>query len=240
MKIYVINLKKNTDRLAHMSEQLAEFGLSFERIDAVYGKMLSADERKIHFAAFHSRLAAGQMLREGEIGCALSQQKAYRRLLASGESHALVLEDDINIVPPFDVVLEHIESTLDFSRPVVALLSAHGCEPSGEGDGPRCEPIMGAMCADAYVISRSAAEIILKVNYPVVTVADKWGRWVSRYGIAMYRVWPTTVKQDNERFGTDIALVKYKTPKGLGWVWRKMHRVPEVFCDWLWFKITGR
>jgi GR25 family glycosyltransferase involved in LPS biosynthesis len=38
MKIYVINLDKDVDRLNAISRQLESFGLSWERIPAIYGK----------------------------------------------------------------------------------------------------------------------------------------------------------------------------------------------------------
>ena len=41
MKVYVINLDKNVERMLSMKAQLDRFGLVYERFPAIYGKQLS-------------------------------------------------------------------------------------------------------------------------------------------------------------------------------------------------------
>ena len=40
MKTFVVNLAKNTERMASMEAQLGALGMEYERIEAVYGKAL--------------------------------------------------------------------------------------------------------------------------------------------------------------------------------------------------------
>ena len=99
--------------------------------------------------------------------------------------------------------------------------------------------MLSARNTEGYYITRAAAEIVLKANDPVVTVADHWGRWVARYGLELYRVWPTTVWQNDKVYGTDINIGKIGY-HGFGKLVHKACRVPELLLDWLLFKLTGR
>ena len=150
---------------------------------------------------------------------------------------ALVLEDDVEIASTLPQKMLEIESMADVSCPQVFLLSSHDVKAKKEKG---IESIHGGSCADGYVITLPAASLIYKANMPVVTVADRWRRWERRFGIEMYRVWPTVVRQNNEAFGTDISNNPRLVPTGIGKFCRKCLRVPEVFADWLWYKIIGR
>lgn len=86
MKTYVINLDRSAERLAHMSEQLLALEIPFERIGAVDGSAL-----------VQSVLDAHRPMLPGTIGCFLSHRKVWQRLIESGETHALVLEDDAKL-----------------------------------------------------------------------------------------------------------------------------------------------
>ncbi len=238
MHILVINLEKNKERMAFMDRQLKAFGLDYERIPAVYGATLTKDERKKCFARFHSFLAMGHSLKPGEIGCSLSHISCYKRILAEGWDGAFVLEDDVMVKPEFLQTAETIRANRLSGHPQVFILSA--LSVMDKKASPSVERIGGAMGADGYWISREAAAIIVRANDPIVTVADRWNRWVVRYGLELYRVWPTTVWQDNATFGTEINLWWRKRPTGFRWLFRKACRVSEVFLDWLWFKVTGR
>ena len=47
--IFLINLARSTERLANSQRQLAAHGLSFERIDAIDGAMLSQAQKEINW-----------------------------------------------------------------------------------------------------------------------------------------------------------------------------------------------
>ena len=237
MKTFVINLDKNINRMEHMDAQLKRLGIAYERVPAVYGAALTKVERKRDFSAFRSRCASGYKLRDGEIGCALSHCLTYRKMVEEEILFSLILEDDVKIVDAATAVIKKVEEFITPSKPQVVLLSAHAVK-----DRMSCgiERISEGMCTDGYVITLPAAELILKANYPVLTVADKWRRWEKRYGIEMYRAWPTVVKQDNATFGTDISFEKIYFGKGLQLLVHKALRVLECVIDFSLFKVMGR
>jgi GR25 family glycosyltransferase involved in LPS biosynthesis len=77
--IQVINLPSRPDRLALISSQLKDAGLSFEKLVAVDGKR----------AGFQSNF-----LSMGEIGCFKSHVNAMRKQKEVGAEYSLILEDD--------------------------------------------------------------------------------------------------------------------------------------------------
>lgn len=90
---YVINLDRAVDRLAHMEVMLSDLSLPFERVRAIDGRALqfpSIDFSERAYTVFH-----GRRRNPAEIGCYLSHIECARRLLASSQEHALVLEDDV-------------------------------------------------------------------------------------------------------------------------------------------------
>lgn len=237
MKTFVVNLDKNVVRMAFMHEQLCRLKVDYERLPAVYGKSLSIEERKSLFSAFRSFLAMGVRLSDGEIGCALSHCEIYRRMDMEHLPIVLVLEDDVEIGDGLRQELLEIESFADVASPQVFLLSSHAVKEKKSGG---IERIHGGTCTDGYVITLPAARLIRKANYPVVTVADRWRRWERRFGVKMYRVWPTVVRQKNETFGTDISNNLRTAPIGVRKFLYKCVRAFEVFVDWLWYCVTGR
>lgn len=103
IRTYVINLDSAGERLASMTNALADVGLQFERVSAVDG-----NELKLPMPEFDER---GYRIRHGrqpnprEIGCYLSHVNCARRLLASECEFALVLEDDLQLDADFREIL---------------------------------------------------------------------------------------------------------------------------------------
>lgn len=91
MKVYLINMDRSADRLEIMQQRLSALGLEYERVSAVDGSKLSAEDKK-SVASPNWRYPYSLTL--GEIGCFLSHKKCWSNLVNSGDDWALVLEDD--------------------------------------------------------------------------------------------------------------------------------------------------
>src|ERR1700734_2591611 len=89
MKIYLINLDRHPERLAHMREQLN--GVSFDRIPAVDGSNCPPTTKGL------SRF---------ELACLESHKLAWRQFLDGPEDHACFLEDDLHVWPSFGALTE--------------------------------------------------------------------------------------------------------------------------------------
>lgn len=95
-KIYVINLKKDTERLAKVSANLAGHGLKFERVDACLGKSLGLQPREEWAGWLGARILPKPLL-----GCGISHISTWERVVKLGLPNALILEDDARLVKGF-------------------------------------------------------------------------------------------------------------------------------------------
>ena len=89
MKTYVINLERSPERKAYMQKILQSVPfLELEFVTAVDGKAMSEEAREKQFDAvkFHSRYS--NYPRPGEIGCTLSHQKCYRKIVEEDVQYA--------------------------------------------------------------------------------------------------------------------------------------------------------
>ncbi len=92
---YVINLARAPERWRHVSSQLAAASIPFQRIEAIDGKALS-----LPVAGFSPRsyaLLHGRYANLFEVACYQSHLAAMAAFLASGDEHALILEDDVTV-----------------------------------------------------------------------------------------------------------------------------------------------
>ena len=90
--LYLINLARRPDRLAKMAARFEALQLDFERVDATDAKTVTTAELE----ALAPRGPLGPFQR-GPQCCTLSHLRTYRRFLATGASHAVVLEDDVRL-----------------------------------------------------------------------------------------------------------------------------------------------
>ena len=95
LRIFIINLTRDVEKKEHMQELCLKFDLNAEFIDAVYGCDISESD----IAAVYSKEKAidniGRELSLGEVGCALSHKKIYKKMFDENINQALILEDDI-------------------------------------------------------------------------------------------------------------------------------------------------
>jgi glycosyl transferase family 25 len=101
-KTLLINLNKDKDRLDFMSRQLKSLGISFERVEAIYGKEYKGNEYDKDLAVKLN----GKELSVGEVGCALSHKRSVEKFLESQSDYCLILEDDVKIDKDFKNILE--------------------------------------------------------------------------------------------------------------------------------------
>lgn len=164
MRIYLVNLARRPDRLAAMIRQTVPLGLSLERIEAVDVK---SEEPAMVNRWFTQSGPLGQ-IPMGDKACLLSHRRGWEMFLASGECHAVFLEDDVRL-----------------SASAAALLTSDGWIPADaavvklEHYGPAGQRVLltdmravgedfqlGRMLsrhtgAAAYILSRRAAELLL-------------------------------------------------------------------------------
>ena len=119
--VYLINLKRNGDRLEHFIEQYMKSDLrykAFNRLDAIDGSAIIVDEyvtpkalQEIRDIEKNGYRTKHYQLTKGAIGCYLSHQKLYDMIVASDAEYGLIFEDDVMIdASIYKKLNKHIES----------------------------------------------------------------------------------------------------------------------------------
>lgn len=103
LRVFVINLDKDTERMEFMDRQLNALGIPYERYPAVRPEDVLSGE----YDALAASTQGGHSLMPGEVGCAVSHKRIYEAIIAQGLDYALVLEDDVELPPDFALIIEH-------------------------------------------------------------------------------------------------------------------------------------
>ena len=202
MRVFLINLDKDTDRLAAADAQLKGQGVDYERFPAVYAKALPQAELDKAVNTFRWWCCVGRPVIAGEIGCALSHYTLYRKMIDEGIAYACILEDDVVMDESFRQTLDSVERWLDSGKPQVVLLSNNLNLPEYGED--ICERSAG-LFTESYVITMPAARALLKENMPLRTPCDHWGRWVSHGAIRLYAATPAPCRQNWTDYESNMA-----------------------------------
>ncbi|MBQ1203704.1 MAG: glycosyltransferase family 25 protein, partial [Loktanella sp.] len=92
--IWLINLDRDTDRLAGMQSQLDALGLEYTRFPAIYGKDRAGElATRVDADAYARNM--GQTISPGHMGCYASHVAVWEAFATSDATVALILEDDV-------------------------------------------------------------------------------------------------------------------------------------------------
>ncbi|MCS4093569.1 glycosyltransferase family 25 protein [Rhizobium sp. BK176] len=215
LRTFLINLDRAPDRGRRMTFLIKTFGLNFERISAVDGADL-----RLPISDFDER---GYLFRHGrrpnpyEIGCYLSHVDCARRLIASPDEHALILEDDLNFDPNFMAVLKEVLANRD-QWDIVRLSTVN----KGRKFRFRRLTSQHSMAisltrekgAGAYLVNRRAAAWIVDRLMPMRLPYDLAFDMEHLVGLRAFFVDPPPARQDAEpKSQIQERLSRYK----LGW-----------------------
>lgn len=237
MKAFLINLDKNTERLAASRAQLDKLGVEFERVRAVYGKELSAEEKRRAVNRFRWWCAKGYKVRDGEIGCAMSHAVIYRRMIEEHLPMACVLEDDNRYTSRFTEVVDAVSKMIDLDLPQVVLLTNRRENRHENPSVPKLVPTDHDQHTAGYILTQKAAKAILRANTPIQVPADNWRRWQRRGIIRLYHALPMVCIQDNEPlFESDIEgrgenVLRVKDLPTHKWLLFKLKRLIGTIID---------
>lgn len=176
---FVISLPKDKERREHLETQLRKLSIPYAITEAVYGKALSAEELAASYDPEKAIWRFNRELSKGEIGCALSHMNIYRKMVAEDIPHALVLEDDANLLDDqLPATLSNLARHYPASLPVAVLLShAKRYDENTEDrldNQHRLYEAYRGVCAHGYFITKAAAQMMVEKLFPIYVVADKW------------------------------------------------------------------
>lgn len=125
--ILVINLDASRARMAAADQKLQACGQGYERLEAVNGCALPAEELAGVVSA--DRADFFKLLSAGEAGCYLSHLRALERMVREGWPRMVVLEDDFQLKPDF---LPAIEALLAVPGEPPHLIKLEGALSGGD------------------------------------------------------------------------------------------------------------
>ncbi len=114
-KTILINLKKDTNRLEFMTNQLNELGILFERFEAVNGVEYLEKFGKLGGDSEYDEKEAiekgefGRPFGPGYVGCSLSHKRCYQKFLTEwgdGVDYCLIFEDGVSLSKDFKEIIE--------------------------------------------------------------------------------------------------------------------------------------
>lgn len=216
IKSYLINMQRSADRLQAMSARFHALGMSFERIAAVDGATLTA-EQIADFVRERPLEASGDVFSTGprkwtasNIGCFLSHQAAWRIAADSADAYTAIFEDDMHLSDTLPALLSSTD-WLPGGNSIVRLepsynrvkLDAKVADIAGRqlrlvrpSTYQHCWPV----CAGALIISRDAARLLLAAQARWHTMADiflfGWNESPVAHQLSTYQLSPAACIQD--------------------------------------------
>lgn len=117
-EIYMINLKRRTERRIKMEATMKQLGLDYTYFEAVDGKTLTDEvliQKGITLLPEYADPYHKRPMTMGEIGCFLSHYTIWQMMVDQQLEEVLVLEDDIRFEPYFN---ERAEKLMEEARTI--------------------------------------------------------------------------------------------------------------------------
>lgn len=178
--VYLVSLNKDVERREKLKERFPRSFDYFQHVEAVDGRALLAKEYFDKVKGFY--IYHGRIMTPAELGCALSHIKALTEFLKTSSPHAMIIEDDIvgkdeDFLMVSDFVNSIFKDGIAYCGCQDGLLRRYKYgKPIGNGILKVSYSNRGEFSRTAaYVVSRSAAEVILSFHErKFITVADFW------------------------------------------------------------------
>ena len=219
MKVYVVNLARSADRMERMRARLA--GIEYERIEAFDGTR---------------DLLPPSTLAPNEAACYMSHVSAWRKLLASGDTAACVLEDDVVLGNDFAALLD---APLPPDFDLVKIETCHQSVSIDKASFP-----MGTrklhrlrsrhLCTAGYIVSRNCAEGLLKIGISEPLDIEMFNHAAARRW-RIHQLVPAVCVQETQLGIGDVSSIggsrTKNRPRGLRLAMREAER--------MWFAISA-
>jgi len=181
MKAHVINLARSPERRAHMLRELRKVGIEYEFVEGVDGRDVDLSDTSLVSPTWQGR----SPFLVGAVGCALSHQKVWGKVLQDGAERALILEDDVILPADMNALVEAVAMRTEGAEAVL-LHYFGGSRPEQRlqlrGSSQLSPSRVLALPTDigrlggtgAYILTRDACQRMAKIMLPIRFPADDW------------------------------------------------------------------
>ena len=139
-KIYYINLNKRTDRREQIEKELNEFGLNYERFEAI----------ETHGFGIH--------------GCGLSHLAVLKLAKENNYENVLILEDDFTFLVSKDEFEQQLTSFFDLKLPFDVLMLSYLLKHTEDTKYESISKVKEAETAAGYLVNKNYYTEILKTG----------------------------------------------------------------------------
>ena len=206
IRTFIVNLRDDVVRRKHINDILAIYkdSLDIEFIEAVDGRILSEEQRRGKFNVEKFETNFFRKIMPGEIGCTLSHQNIYKKIIEEKIHIALILEDDIIIRENLSPLLPDIEKKLESNVPMIILLSGWFWYTKKQkfDKSHDLAKVVDGYLTHSYAINYAAAKL-MHTDYPYL-LADSWEKYMDN-GIKIYGITPHLIDQDWTNFQSTIT-----------------------------------
>lgn len=194
---YVINLSPNVLRMENSARQLDAAGLSWERIDAVYGRDLSAELISEVYDSKRNALYGKQPMVASEIGCYLSHILAWEKISSGSYIGGFVFEDDFatdGSLAEKCALLSEQQDDWDMVK-----LFSFDQDPKLEWKRPLGPyrigiPYKVPTCLIGYGIKKEAAKHLVECSRPFFRPVDEDIKFVWETGLRVAVILPSPIR----------------------------------------------
>jgi GR25 family glycosyltransferase involved in LPS biosynthesis len=233
-KVFVINLDKDTERLASIDKQLRSCNVQYERFSGILGKHVGNDSRLTPFCA--------QFCTDGIKGCALSHRTIWEEAISNKYKAVMVLEDDVVVPPNFQDKVRDIFQRVPDDWEVIYLGCKLFCQDkhlaSKVGNrllGMKAEEydrdihaVKGSAGTYAYILRSTFIQKI--IDEPITTHVDvELQGWIKKYGAKAYGLHPEVVTPGDDTSGKSNLSDTF--PPMLNYV-LNLYTIAEVPLGW--------
>ncbi|WP_166443088.1 glycosyltransferase family 25 protein [Phragmitibacter flavus] len=207
MLAYVINMDSATDRWMAVQKAFEGTHLKLHRVSGVDGYALKLPIPEYDEALYNRR--HGRPTSPGHVGCYLSHVRAMKAFLATDEPYALIVEDDLTLLPDFESTIEaalECASHWNILR-LTGLSQGTPAKVASLGRGySLCIGLGRLKGTGAYLIDRKGAEALstgmIPMFLPIDHAIDR--EWV--HGIKAAYVLPFPASQVDSGFRSSIQI----------------------------------
>ena len=219
IKIYVMSPPKFSDRKLLLEKKLSRLDFHYEFLSINDETELSEEGLKKNHDRQKTIDSFGRDFTRGEIASTLNHLCAYRKFLDSGDSFAIILEDDVTFdASKFASIINALlgrgattaEAEVILFTTVNEYLKANTLEINNDH---KLVPVVRALGAQAYLINRLAAGNALKTNEKSWILCDDWVRYRRHAKIKISSIFPPIAKS-NPEIASSLAQDRSRTSRG--------------------------
>lgn len=202
IRIYILNLHRSAHRRAFMDAQIAPLGVAYTFVQAVDGRDMAISD----FAVYNSRLRIkkyGRDLKNTEIATSVSHLKALQQakkdMQKYGNQWAVVLEDDITLLPSFLSALQAVQTYPDtvhcvrLYKRIKDTIKSPDCTDTHPDFSISRSTYTNWGGALGYAVRQNAIDIYIKNNQSLLHIADKMLFGIPYHGVQVFQQTPRSV-----------------------------------------------